>query len=372
MIRNIISKNNIITSISHTNSPIQTEKIIFNKTIIFNNNNNYNNDNNNNNNRTFFTNPQFQNKKYEIFQSLSKPHSLKDTYKILSEISLGSHNKAANIRISFFNQEKEKCDIRGVKLFSDSINSYFNVHDNSSICSEGWLVIIGGRGPSQWNNISLSLYLATILSQKPLTNFDVIIFPVENPIPIPNDTHNNKRQPLMMLENTISQHQSLNNSNFSSINQPQPLFDNYTKSNNKNNALNDWLMKSKKEFTQLKIDPKENKISPTTNKILPQHGGLFDIYETNTNNQSIKFFNNENNDNNNNINYNNNISIFNEGNQFFKNVDCPPNYILNLKDLNFHHSFNIDQLHSFGLNISKQIKNIDDTFDKKRFSPIQF
>lgn len=145
------------------------------------------------------------------------------------------------------------------------------------------------------------------------------------------------------------------------------LLDNYTKSNNKSNALNDWLMKSKKEFTQLKIDSIENKISLTTNKILPQHGGLFDIYETNPNNQSIKFFN-ENNDNNN-ININN--SIFN-GNQFLNNVDCPPNFILNLKDLNFHHSFNIDQLHSFGLNISKQIKNIDDTFDKKRFSPIQF
>ncbi|KAN0003601.1 hypothetical protein ACTFIZ_009777 [Dictyostelium cf. discoideum] len=350
-----------IISISHTNSPIQSEKIIFNKTIVFKKNNN--NNNNNNNNRTIFTNPQFQNKRYEIFQSLSKPQSLKDTYKILGEISLESNYKAANIRISFFNQEKEKCDIRGVKLFSDNINNYYSNSNNSR---EGWVVIIGGRGPSQWNNISLSLYLAAILSQKPLSNFDVIIFPVENPIPIPNDTHDNqKRQPLMMLENTISQHQSLNNSNFSSINQPQPLFDNYPISNNnKNNALNDWLMKSKKEFTQLKIDSVENKISTTTNKIFPQHGGLFDIYETKMRNQSINFLNENN--------YNNNNNTFNGGNQFLNNVNVKPNYILNLKNLNFHQSFNIDQLHSFGLNISKQIENIDKTFDKKRFSPIQF
>ncbi|KAN0015402.1 hypothetical protein ACTFIU_008133 [Dictyostelium citrinum] len=329
------------------------KKIISNKIITsVNNNNNFYK------NRTFYTNPQFQNKRYEIFQSLSTPHSLKDTYKILGEISLGSNYKAANIRISFFNQQKEKCDIRGVKLFGGN-----NIDNNYS---EGWLVIIGGREPSQWNNISLSLYLAAILSQKPLSNFDVIIFPVENPNPIPNDTHNNQKpQPLMMLENTISQHQSLNSSNFSSINQPQPLFDNYPKG--KNNVLNDWLMKSKKEFIQLKIDSVENKITPTANKILPQHSGLFDIYETNMNNP-IKILN----DNYNNNNNYNSSNTFNEGNPFLNNHLHTPNYILNMKNLNFHPSFNIDQLQSFGLNISKQIENIDNTFGNKRFSPIQF
>ncbi|KAN0037171.1 hypothetical protein ACTFIV_002507 [Dictyostelium citrinum] len=361
MIKKIIS-NKIISSVSQNNLTTKSKKIIFknfnnennfNKTIIFNSNNNNNNNNNFYKNRTFYTNPQFQNKRYEIFQSLSTPHSLKDTYKILGEISLGSNYKAANIRISFFNQQKEKCDIRGVKLFGGN-----NIDNNYS---EGWLVIIGGREPSQWNNISLSLYLAAILSQKPLSNFDVIIFPVENPIP--NDTHNNQKpQPLMMLENTISQHQSLNSSNFSSINQPQPLFDNYPKG--KNNVLNDWLMKSKKEFIQLKIDSVENKITPTANKILPQHSGLFDIYETNMNNP-IKILN----DNNNN---NNSSNTFNEGNPFLNNNLHTPNYILNMKNLNFHPSFNIDQLQSFGLNISKQIENIDNTFGNKRFSPIQF
>ncbi|KAN0035201.1 hypothetical protein ACTA71_004462 [Dictyostelium dimigraforme] len=372
MIKKIISNNKIITSVSQTNISIQTEKFIFrnfnnknrneiNKTIISSNNNNNNNNKLNNNNRTFFTiNPQFQNKKYEIFQSLSTPRSLKDTYKILGDISLGSNFKAANIRISYFNQEKEKCDIRGVKLFGGNSNS------------ENWIVIIGGRGPSQWNNISLSLYLATILSQKPLTNFDIIIFPVENPIPIPNDTHNNqKRQPIMMLENTITQHQSLNNSNFSSINQPQPLFDNYPKG--KSNALNDWLMKSKREFTQLKIDSVNNNITTTSNKILPQHGGPFDIYESNMKNpiKIIKTIDDDNNNNNNNNNKNNS-GYLNQGNQFLNNINDTPNYILNMKNLNFHPSFNIDQLQLFGLNISKQIEIIDNTFDSKTFSPIQF
>ncbi|KAK5577471.1 hypothetical protein RB653_002412 [Dictyostelium firmibasis] len=365
MIKKILSNNKILTSVSQTKVEIQTEKknifikiknynneINFNKTIIFNNNNNNNNNKNNNlNNRGFFTiNPQFQNKSYEIFQSLSTPHSLKDTYRILGDISMGSNYKAANIRISFFNKEKDKCDIRGIKLFGDN-------------SKDGWLVIIGGREPSQWNNISLSLYLAALFSQNPLTNFDVIIFPVENPIPISNDTHDHqKRQPLMMFENTITQpHQSLNNSNFSSTNQSQPLFENYPKG--KSNALNDWLMKSKKEFTQLKIDRVNSNIIPTGNKIVPHQGGPFHILSNELSHPNRFITNNNNN--------NNNCAGI-ENFQFLNTLNNKPNYILNIKNLNFHPSFNIDQLQSFGLNISKQIEKIDMTFDNKKISPVQF
>ncbi|EGC34491.1 hypothetical protein DICPUDRAFT_98205 [Dictyostelium purpureum] len=350
VVSNSISKNNSLISPKNTRNEksndrfyISTTNSCSSSTKLLKNSNIYKA--NIQQKRNFYTAPQFQNKKYDIIQSIPNPQNLKDIYRILNDISMSSYFKTANIRISFFNQERDKCDIKGVKLYGSSE-------------SVGWIVIVGSYDSSQWNNVALSLYLSSLFAEKPLKNFDVIIFPVENPTPISADSTANRNA--LLMSNTLNQIQqsgtgsSYSPTFFGDIAPQQFINMDYSSSNDYypktkgNHALNEWLKKSRKDFNFLNIN-RNNSIEVNHNKSM----GFFD--------SGINQFD-----------FNNRSLVLDESNEDCSNQSDLPNFMLEIKNFNISPNLSAEELYALGSNLASQIMDIDNMYIPKKISPMGF
>eukprot|EP01132_Coremiostelium_polycephalum_P008264 gene8264-10154_t len=263
-------------------------------------------------------------------QIQSKPQSLSKTYRILSDIAQNANYRSANICISFYNQERERCDIKGIKLYGSNSND------------KSWIVIMGGREPNQWSTISLSLYLANLFSYQPLENFDILIFPVECP-KLYMDTKMTMIQPqqqqLNLQFSNHQQQQLISSNNSSSNNNNANNKINYYPEKKNNNVLNNWLKNSKRNFDHLNLDFNSStgkpSITTTNNRFSPiqDHQNPLGLFNSNS--------------------YNNIL----EQNEL--NIGQPKNhnFILEIKDLKIHPNLSFDKILQIGIDFHQELDN---------------
>ncbi|KYQ88463.1 hypothetical protein DLAC_11173 [Tieghemostelium lacteum] len=298
-------------------------------------------------------NSQYQNNNYDIMSLTHHNNSIENTYKILQDIITNGKNKSSQLRISYFNQERDKCDIKGIKVLG-YVDHYQSQHEYP------WIVVTGGSD-RQWSSVNLSLYIATLLAHNPLQKYDVLIFPIQSPSLFSHKEEDSSitalleasmnQQPNNILSsfssnfltssssnsnnsnnNKHSLHQYSNFSLYSSTNNGMgtDLSElNYAKpvNSNKNLVLNDWLKKSKRPFQHLELNL-QNKNKPTIQLDPNVHNNK------KPSRIQIQYFNNTE-----------------------SNVNTKPNqrnYILELKNIPNH--LNNDKLFNISKDISRDLK----------------
>ncbi|EGG13781.1 hypothetical protein DFA_11542 [Cavenderia fasciculata] len=265
--KQIIFGNNINNNVNNNNNC---------KKYNNNNNNNINNrliDNNNKNEllfgkRTFYTINNIDSS-VDMNVILGKPKSADDVYQYMREL-FNISPYCESIRIPFMSSERDIKDIKGIKLYGRKEE-------------KSWIVIVGGKEPDQWTSISTTLYLGAMFSNQPLDNIDVLIFPIQNPIPytgnanLPLQPHHHLQtyQPSTSVQvgqqhgftssvssgrssSSSSDSKSFNSSPSSTSSSIFNLLNDGSSSNNQNTrkssiVFNDWLKRSKRKFENLDV-----------------------------------------------------------------------------------------------------------------------
>ncbi|KAF2071283.1 hypothetical protein CYY_007390 [Polysphondylium violaceum] len=248
-------------------------------------------------------------KSSDLSQSLLKPKTLRETYRILYEIGTSSSGRAYHYKANFLNQNLKMCPIQAL-LFSQGGYQSKN---------RSWIVITGGKEISDWKTTSLSLFIGSLLANKPLSNYDVILFPIENTKPYDEDekfkttlVDNFNTSNCSNLNNNNNFNNTINNSNSNIVNQEienihgleYTFFNANTKIENNNNQINyqqqqregvfsKWLKSTKRTYYPMEFQMGSQK------------------FYLNSSTSPEKHFQNNNNQ-----------------------IITPPNYIISLKDLN--------------------------------------
>jgi len=266
----------------------------------------------------------FMTKSYDISQSLSKPKTLRETYRILYEIGTSSSGRAYHYKANFLNQNLKMCPIQAL-LFSQGGYQSKN---------RSWIVITGGKEISDWKTTSLSLFLGSLLANKPLANYDVILFPIENTKPYDED----EKFTTTIVNNFDTTHCSslTNNNNFNNtINNNNNLTSAAAYNNNveqQQQQQQEEMLDNGLEYTFFNANTKieNNNIDNVPNYQQQQREGVFSKWLKSTKRTyypmefqmgSQKFF----------LNSQTPDKHFQNNNNQIIN---PPNYILSLKDLN--------------------------------------